>query len=142
MDENSSAGILPSRDGILRKVSPPNLVTYHPLQLSAVGNQTVSVDLSPYLRDTLRVLGLQVQESQPPVISYVYLNVEGYNFRWNGTLWSFYVLAPSVSSGGFAGWTSAYYVISGVGLAVASLLLYQRVVGRRARVSSSPSQQD
>ncbi len=92
MNPQSSARLSAGADDVERAVSPPNLVTYHPLQLTSAGNQTVTIDLSWYLQDTLRALGLPASASQPPVISYVYINVEGYNFRWNSTLLSFYVL--------------------------------------------------
>ncbi len=99
MDPNSSRSVVQSPDGIGREVLQPNVVVYHPFQLSESGNQTVTVDLSWYLSDTLRALQLPASESQPPVVSYVYLNVEGYNFGWNGTLWSFFVMTPARAQG-------------------------------------------
>lgn len=98
MDTNSSSLITPSTDGTEREIAPPNIAAYHPVQMTGSGNQSVSVNISPYLKDTLRVLGLQSALNQPPVISYVYLNVEGYNFGWNTTLWSFKVIAQPVNS--------------------------------------------
>lgn len=84
-----------SRNG--RWVQGSNLVTYHPLQLATGGNQTITIDISPYLDDTLQALGLNQSQNQPPLISYVYLNVEGYNFEWNASLWSFELLTPTHS---------------------------------------------
>jgi hypothetical protein len=98
MDANSSNAITSPVDGTSRGIVPPNIVAYHPIQMTGSGNQTISVDISPYLEDTLRVLGLQRVLGQPPVISYVYLNVEGYNFGWNTTLWSFKVMAQQNNS--------------------------------------------
>jgi hypothetical protein len=120
MNGNSSAQMEPSTaDGVPMEVSAPNLVTYHPLQISTNGNQTVVIGLSAYLRDTLRVLGLHTIQAQPPVISYVYLNVEGYNFRWNGTLWSFNILAPS--DGLF--WNLPTIALAGLAIAAAAALI-------------------
>lgn len=97
MDSNSSKIITPATNGIGREVIHPNLVGYHPIQMSGQGNQTITVNISPYLKDTLQVLGL-LNDYQPPVISYTYLNVEGYNFGWNTTLWSFKVFAQPTGS--------------------------------------------
>jgi hypothetical protein len=99
MDGNSSSTITPSTDGNGRRIVLPNLVVYHPIQITGVGNETITVNISPYLEDTLRVLGLLTVQTQPPVISYVYLNVEGYNFGWNTTLWSFRVISQPNNSG-------------------------------------------
>ncbi len=99
MDGNSSSTVTPSTDGNERRVVLPNLVVYHPIQIAGPGNETVNVNISPYLEDTLRVLGLQNVQNQPPAISYVYLNVEGYNFGWNTTVWSFRVIAQPNNSG-------------------------------------------
>jgi hypothetical protein len=93
MDGNSSSTVIPSADGNGRRIALPNLVVYHPIQITGAGNETITVNISPYLEDTLRVLGFQNVQNQPPVISYVYLNVEGYNFGWNTTLWSFKVIS-------------------------------------------------
>ena len=97
MDSNSSSHIVSASDGIERSISS-NLVTYHVLQMREGGNMTLTMDISPYLGDTLRVLGFQNVQSQPPVISYIYLNVEGYNFSWNTTLWSFNVMSQPNNS--------------------------------------------
>ncbi len=94
MDPNSSASIHFSEGNLGGGISPPGLVVYHPIQMSREGNQTMTIDLSPYLIDTLKVLGLPTTKASSPLITYVYLNVEGYNFRWNTTLWSFYILTP------------------------------------------------
>ncbi len=97
MDGNSSSTIISSTDGNARRIVQPNLVVYHPIQITGTGNETINVNISPYLEDTLRVLGFQ-RQSHPPVISYVYLNVEGYNFAWNTTLWSFKVITQPDNS--------------------------------------------
>jgi hypothetical protein len=95
MDGNSSSHVTLSADGIGRRIVQPNIVSYHPAQVSGKGNETITLRLSPYLEDTLKVLGLQTDQSQPPLIPYIYMNVEGYNFGWNTTLWSFKVMTPS-----------------------------------------------
>jgi hypothetical protein len=121
MDSNSSRGLTGFSDGSQRAVNPPNVVVYHPLQINALGNQTITMDMSPFLADTIRALSLPSVEGQPPVISYVYLNVEGYNFAWNTTLWSFKVLTPLVSSP-----SAATFILPTVILAAAALVvLYQ-----------------
>ncbi len=125
MDSNSSGSVVQSADGVGRDVLPPNLVVYHPFQISGNGNRTITIDLSWYLRDTMRTLGLQASQSQPPLISYVYLNIQGYNFRWNTTLWSFYVMAQGgepesqsiswpllVSVLGVATFAAAFYAVA------------------------------
>ncbi len=94
MDRNSSSIINRSADGIGRRVLQPNLVAYHPVQVSGDGNETITLRISPYLEDTLRVLGLPTDQNQPPIIAYTYMNIEGYNFGWNTTLWSFKVMTP------------------------------------------------
>src|SRR5713226_2275529 len=94
MDSNSSANVSPFAARIERSVGSPDVVVYHPVQIVGSGNQTITLDISPYLEDTIRVLGFPVVQSHPPVIPYVYLNVEGYNFGWNSTLWSFKLLTP------------------------------------------------
>ena len=104
MDANSSTVLATSaygREGYI--VTGPRIVVYHPLQLNAEGNQTITVNLSPYLDDTLRILNFTSTQTEPPVISYVYLNVEGYNVQWNSTLYSFFVLSnhsPTANQGG------------------------------------------
>jgi hypothetical protein len=92
MDSNGTRYIPLSTDGTQRRVGP-NLVTYHPAQMALNGNTTITLDISPYLQDTLSALGLQNDQNLPPVISYVYLNVEGYNLAWNTTLWSFNLMS-------------------------------------------------
>ncbi|MGA2460982.1 MAG: hypothetical protein ABSF82_06130 [Candidatus Bathyarchaeia archaeon] len=94
MDGNSSRVLAKSAtgsDGFL--IVSPQVVVYSLLQLNANGNQTIMLNISPYLENTLRVLNLTTPSQQPPVISYVYLNVEGYNFVWRSTLYSFFVMS-------------------------------------------------
>jgi hypothetical protein len=113
MDSNSSKYAPLSTDGSGRRVSS-NVVTYHPVQISEVGNSTITLDISPYLEDTLQVLGFQNVGNEPPVISYVYLNVEGYNFAWNTTLWSFYVMSqqkPLPSTGAIPWFAIAFVAL-------------------------------
>ena len=98
MEANSSSLIAPSADGTSRGIFQPNVVAYHPLQVTGTGNENITMNISPYLEDTLRVLGLENIQNQPPVISYVYLNVEGYNFAWNATLLSFKIFSKPTSS--------------------------------------------
>jgi hypothetical protein len=94
MDENSSRVLTNSAMGSegYMVVSSQDVV-YHVFQLNSNGNQTVTMNISPYLENTLRVLNLTAPGSQPPVISYVYLNVEGYNMVWKSTLYSFFVMS-------------------------------------------------
>ncbi len=87
-DSNSSNAIKP---GAAYAVTAPNVVVYHPLQVSTAGNLTVSLNVSPYLRNTTRILGFD--NGAAPVISYVYLNIEGYNFAWKTRLYSFMVMS-------------------------------------------------
>lgn len=126
MDRNSSRTL---NNAGTREISPPNLVTYHPLQLQSEGNQTITLNLSPYLADTIRTLNLTTSDTMPPLISYVYLNVEGYNFKWNSTVWSFIVMTQ-----GAGGQTSTQqpYLVGGAVLivAVGAVLLYYRKSGR------------
>ncbi|MGA3405868.1 MAG: hypothetical protein ABSD49_09075 [Candidatus Bathyarchaeia archaeon] len=103
MDQNSS-NVLNLSDATAYAVVSSNVVVYHPTQISGTGNMTILVHLSPYLDDTLRILGLQTSQASPPVISYLYLNIEGYNFHWNGTIYSMFVMsnhAPNEESVGF-----------------------------------------
>jgi hypothetical protein len=94
MDANSSRVLASSSTGSYGYVETgPRIVVYHLLQLSNEGNQTITVNLSPYLDDTLHILNFTSTKTDPPVISYVYLNVEGYNVQWNSTLYSFFVLS-------------------------------------------------
>ena len=94
MDTNSSSRLVQSPDGVMRNVVSSNVVVYHPLQVTDLGNQTITLHMSPYLEDTLRTLGLQNPVNEPQVISYVYLDIEGYNFAWNTTLYSFQLMTP------------------------------------------------
>jgi hypothetical protein len=92
MDANGTRSVPISADTAAPHIGL-DVVTYHPIQISEPGNKTITLDITPYLEDTLRVLGLQNLQDRPPVISYVYLNVEGYNFAWNTTLWSFNLIS-------------------------------------------------
>ncbi len=134
MDANSSYYVTPSADGTVRGIAPPNVVSYHPLQITGGGNETVTLSLSPYLQDTIRVLGYQAVQNQPPVISYVYLNVQGYNFRWNTTLWSFKVMyQPNTPT------SIVPYVLATGGLvasAAVAVILFRSVAKRNASSSS------
>lgn len=114
MDMNSSSSVSSSAGGPRRAIFPPTLVVYHPIQVAAEGNQTFTINLSPYLDDTLAALGIQINTTSPPLITYVYLNVEGYNVRWNTTLYSFYLLAHS---------TPTTERLAGIGLVVPSAVL-------------------
>ena len=139
MEKNSSSMITSSSDGISRDILRPNIVAYHPIQMTNTGNQTVTMNISPYLEDTLGALGLESVQNQPTVISYVYLNVEGYNFAWNTTLWSFKIFGkPADISGTFqlAKSISTIFVI-----AVAGSLVFldgRKIVSARTRRQLSP----
>ena len=98
MEANSSSLITPSLDGTSRGIFKPNAVAYHPLQMTSSGNETITMNISPYLEDTLQSLGLVNVQNEPPVISYVYLNVEGYNFAWDTTLWAFTIFGKPANS--------------------------------------------
>ncbi len=97
MDSNSSKYVPFSTDTSQKTVGA-NLVVYHSGQISKLGNTTITLDLSPYLQDTLNSLGFHTMPKQPPVISSVYLNVAGYNFEWDTTLWSFNVVTQQVGN--------------------------------------------
>jgi hypothetical protein len=133
MDQNSSRGLRAFNDGVAKGVSPPNLVTYYPLQLQGEGNQTVVVNLSGYLSDTIRTLNLPTTEAQPPLIAYVYLNVEGYNLRWNTTVWSFNVMTNSQDQQLALGGVAVFLGVAlAIGAAAAGLYyLRSRTVTRR-----------
>jgi hypothetical protein len=138
MDTNSSSLIAASSDGIGREIASPNVVAYHPVQMTGSGNQTITVNISPYLEDTLRLLGLPSVLNKPPVISYVYLNVEGYNFKWATTLWSFKVMAQPSNSNPFG----LFLVVASVP-AVSVILFYLDLrknasALRRGRQSTRP----
>lgn len=137
MDSNSSQ-VFDSSSKAGRWVAGPNLVIYHPMQMAGEGNETITVDISPYLTDTLQALNLNPSQNQPPLITYVYLNVEGYNFSWNNTLWSFELLTPTPSS------STVFLYATGIGAAVgitASLVLYQLLKRRSAAQSNTNPEQ-
>lgn len=139
MDENSSASLTGTYGGIPLAVSTANLVTYHPIQLQGAGNQTVTVDLSPFLSDTFQRLNLTTT-AQPPLITYVYLNVEGYNFRWNSTVWSYNVYTP-VQSGPSVIWHSPFFqlgVLAAAASGAAIILLGLRIRRGGRRTQSAP----
>ncbi len=136
MDANSSNYVTPSAYGILRGIAPPNAVSYHPVQITGGGNETVSLNISPYLQDTLRVLGFQNAQNPPPVISYVYLNVQGYNFQWNTTLWSFKVMYQPNNPTSII----PYVLAIGALLAVAAVLLFRWNARRNASSSARRAQ--
>lgn len=137
MDSNSSSHLVQSSDGVIRNIVSSNVVVYHPVQVTGTGNQTITLDMSPYLEDTLRTLGLQNFVSKPPVIAYVYLNVEGYNFAWNTTLWSFKVMSPLNSSNSFA----SFLIPTGVAVAaLATVVLFVALRRRSQRLVRMPPQ--
>ncbi len=131
MDANSSNYVTPSTDGTVREIALPNVVIYHPVQITGGGNETVTLNISPYLQDTIRVLGFQTVQNQPPVISYVYLNVQGYNFRWNTTLWSFKVMYQPNNPTSII----PYVLATGAVVVVASVILFRWAVRRNASSS-------
>ncbi len=128
MDQNSSKSLSPS-GALAGTISGKELVVYHPVQLQREGNQTVSVDISPYLSDTIKELNISTDSQRPPIISYVYMNVEGYNFRWSGTVWSYYILTPETTATPLL----APYILSavGAGVLVVYLLYYQKKIRTR-----------
>lgn len=137
MDSNSSSHVTLSADGTGRQIVQPNIVSYHPAQVSGNGNETITLRLSPYLADTLRTLGLQTDQSQLPVIPYIYMNVEGYNFGWNATLWSFKVMTPSNNSSSGLQFASLFpWVFLGAAAAVVPLAVSRYRVRMRKNVLS------
>lgn len=136
-DPNSSSSVSPFATRVGHGAGSPDVVVYHPIQIAGSGNQTITLDISPYLEDTIRVLGLRLVESQPPVISYVYLNVEGYNVRWNSTLWSFIVMSPLNSSNSLVSYLALAGVAIGAVAAVVLFLTLRKRSQRRARIPGS-----
>lgn len=130
MDTNSSNVLAKntrsSADGM---IASSRVVVYHPIQLSEaeIGNQTITVNLSPYLEDTLRALNFTGPSSEPPVISYVYLNIEGYNMQWNTTLYSFWVMSNKSPSEvqGTGSLLPLYYGLPIAIAAVIAVVLYK-----------------
>ena len=113
-------------------------VVYPAVQLSQAdeGNQTITLDLSNYLQDTLNTLGFANASAQPPVISYVYLNIEGYNLVWNTTLYSFFVMTDhSPSDVVTANYSELYYGVPLVCAIIGGLLLLKKM--RRFRHTTS-----
>ncbi|HZW55551.1 MAG TPA: hypothetical protein VFF30_04615 [Nitrososphaerales archaeon] len=105
----------------------PTSVTYHPIQLpGSLGNITMNLNLTRYTGETLRLLGFsQNSTSNPPVLSYTFLSIEGYNFQWNGTLYSFFDMSNSsaaMGSGGYHGiqYFSAPFIVLYIVLAIVS----------------------
>jgi hypothetical protein len=131
MDHNSSSMFANSSNvSSERHVASPYVVIYHPIQLSDTNspNETIGVELSPYLEDTLNALGFASTSAEPPVISYVYLNIEGYNMQWNTTLYSFFVMsdhAPSVQK--YVDNSNLYYTISILIASVITTVSYLRL---------------
>jgi len=126
MDSNSSNVLmkLPGSSSD-RMIAGSHVVVYHPLQMTDAydGNQTITVDLSPYLEDTLNVLGFVPSSAEHPVISYVYLNIEGYNMQWNTTLYSFFVVSNHSPTGEvFANTAPLYYGVALVAAFTAAVI--------------------
>jgi hypothetical protein len=135
MDDNSSR-VLEQNPGSTKDymIASSHVVVYYPLQLADTGNQTVTVNLTPYLQNTLQVLNFTATGTQPPVISYVYLNVEGYNMQWNTTLYSFLVMSnhnPSEQLMNAPGNNSLFYYAAGV-ILVAVVVIVSNVRRTRA----------
>jgi hypothetical protein len=108
----------------------PQIVVYPSNQLSqtSVSNQTITIDLSGYLRDTLDTLGFANATGSPPVVSYVYLNIEGYNVAWNTTLYSFFVMTDhSPALGPVNAYPTYLLLVPLVCVAAGGLLVYLRV---------------
>jgi hypothetical protein len=99
-------------------------VIYPAIQLSAAngGNQTITLELSSYLQDTLNTLGFTNATGDQPVISYVYLNIEGYNVQWNTTLYSFFVMSDQNPSGPVPANNNLSYV-AGVAVLSAAVII-------------------
>ncbi len=124
MDSNSSRVLGGPQGSSANPMIPSSdIVVYHPTQLEGItGNQTITVELSPYLEDTLRVLGFATTTTEPPVISYVYLNIEGYNMQWSTTLFSFFIMTNHAPSAGDGFQQPLYYLVPVVFLALAATL--------------------
>jgi hypothetical protein len=134
MDSNSSGTLADSPSGSSGyMIVSPQVVVYNLLQFTETGNQTITINISPYLDNTLRVLNLTTPSPQPPVISYVYLNVEGYNMGWNSTLYSFFVMTnqtPSTSNIGPAPNPAYFFLLVIMTLIV--ILYFQLRVRKKA----------
>jgi len=141
MDSNSS-NVLANLPGSSsdRMIAGSHVVVYHPIQMTDAydGNQTISIELSPYLQDTLDTLGFALSNAtEAPVISYVYLNIEGYNMQWNSTLYSFFVVSnhsPNLETPPYI--TPLYYGAPFIAalIAVTVVLLY---LNRKRKKNSS-----
>jgi hypothetical protein len=129
MDSNSSdvLGKLPGSSAS-RMIASSHVVVYRTIQLadSQEGNQTIMVDLSAYLKDTLSTLGFASSSGEPPVISYVYLNIEGYNMQWNTTLFSFFVMSDHDPSGQRTFEISYLYYLIPLGI-VSAVVFYLKI---------------
>lgn len=144
MDQNSStfgtngSSVAPSGNYSIVRVSP-NSVTYHPIQLSTSGNVTMNINLTRYTDETLRLLGYEggAGEAQAPVLSYTFLSVEGYNFRWNGTLYSFFDESNSGTGVAFTQYNYVTWSLLAVAFALAATfsVAYYRI-RRRGSASS------
>jgi hypothetical protein len=138
MDENSSRVLTSSATGSEGyMIVSPQVVVYDVFQLNAKGNQTVVMNISPYLDSTLRVLNLTAPSSQPPVISYVYLNVEGYNMVWRSALYSFFVMSKENASQPSGISTYAWYFIS-LALAVTTIAAGFKLKSRKKPDGGDP----
>jgi len=108
-------------------VAGPREVIYPATQLSQAndGNQTITLELTSYLQDTLNTLGFANATGGPAVISYVYLNIEGYNVQWNTTLYSFFVMSDQNSNSPMVG-NNLLYVAGAAVLVLAAITVVVR----------------
>ena len=136
MDANSSTfdktNVINQENFSLIRTGPTS-ATFHPIQLATTGNLTVSLNLTRYCQETLRLLGFSDSQPNPPVISYTFLNVEGYNMRWNGTLYSFFDLSNNnvKASGGNLFPSSTLFVAFVIAAAATISVVYLRFGHRR-----------
>jgi len=131
MDRNSTSGLdmLPHSAASTGRVVGAYEVEYHAAQLTNAdeGNITITLNLSPYLQDTLATLGFANGSSEPPVISYVYLNIAGYNMVWNTTLYSFFVMSDhSPTETGLVDFSVVVYSVPLVCVIAGGIFLYTR----------------
>jgi len=143
MDGNSTSVLmkLPRSVSSIGLIVSPNEVVYPLSQLSNAdtGNLTITINLSPYLQDTLETLGFANDSAESPVISYVYLNIEGYNMAWKTTLYSFLVMSDHSPIGSsLAGLKVFVYGVPVICGIAGGLYIYRRRKIRRARAGARP----
>ena len=141
MDPNSTSVLEKlSRSASNGVIVSSNEIVYPAIQLSNTdnGNLTITLNLSPYLQDTLDTLGFANDNAESPVISYVYLNIEGYNMAWNTTLYSFLVMSNhSPTETGVVDLQFLLYSVPVICGIVGGFSLYKRTKEKRSPVQNN-----